>query len=130
MTLTTPALLFPALSLLLLGYTNRFLTLAQLVRGLHDHPESCVNRIIVKQIENLRIRIRLIRDMQFLGVLSLFFCVLSMTFLFISQEFLGDVIFGISLLLMLGSLALSVKEIGISVDALTLEMSDCEIGNR
>jgi Protein of unknown function (DUF2721). len=33
--LTTPALLFPAISLLLLAYTSRFLALAALMRELH-----------------------------------------------------------------------------------------------
>lgn len=40
LTLTTPALLFPALSLLLLAYTSRFLTLANLIRELHRRYQT------------------------------------------------------------------------------------------
>ncbi len=75
MELTTPALLFPAISLLLLAYTNRFLVLAQLIRQLHsserDYFQSMVFQSMVqRQIANLRQRIALIRLMQALGVSS------------------------------------------------------------
>src|ERR1043166_2492874 len=79
LTLTTPALLFPAISLLLLAYTNRFLALANLVRKLHEeYKRGEQNKILIQQIHSLRRRIRLVRYMQGLGVFSFVFCVITM----------------------------------------------------
>lgn len=125
-TLTTPALLFPAISLLLLAYTNRFLTLASLIRSLHEKYKNHPNNIVMGQIQNLRMRVILIRNMQALGVASLFLCVLCMFVLFAGKVFIGEIIFGISLILLMASLALSIREIQISVNALNLHLSDLE----
>ena len=81
-TLTTPALLFPTVSLLLLAYTNRFLTLATIIRSLYDRYHNDGDESLVPQIQNLRYRVYLIRNMQIAGVLSLLLCVLSMFALF------------------------------------------------
>lgn len=126
LTLTTPALLFPAISLLLLAYTNRFLVLAQLVRELHARYKNAPDQLLLGQIDNLRRRIHLIRDMQFLGVLSFFFCVLCMMLIFVHQHLLAEVIFALSLILLMASLGLSIREIQISVDALKIHLSDLE----
>lgn len=125
-TLTTPALLFPAISLLLLAYTNRFLALATLVRNLKKQYVSTHNRVLMGQISNLRHRLFLIRDMQTLGITSMFLCVLCMFVLFAGEILVGKYLFGLSLLLLLGSLALSIREIQISVNALEIELSDME----
>jgi hypothetical protein len=124
--LTTPALLFPAISLLLLAYTNRFLTLASLIRELHARYRQDHEPVILPQIANLRYRVVLIRDMQAAGVISLFLCVLCMFVLFAGLVDLGKIIFGVSLLLMLVSLGLSIREIQVSVDALNLRLRDLE----
>lgn len=124
-TLTTPALLFPAISLLLLAYTNRFLAIATLIRSLHkkfrDNPEHA---IIKGQIENLKTRLNLIRNMQIFGISSFFLCVLSMFMLFNNNEQWGNYSFGASMLFLLVSLALSLREIQISTKALNLELGD------
>ena len=129
--LTTPALLFPAISLLLLAYTNRFLSIATLIRQLHgkylENPEKAV---VYGQIANLRKRLHLIRLMQVTGVLSFFFCVLSMIFIFQKMEDLGSYIFGFSLFLLLASLGILLKELFISTRALELELSDMEFRKR
>ncbi len=124
--LTTPALLFPAISLLLLAYTNRFLALASLIRGLHRQYKEQPNSIIIGQIRNLRRRVVLIRNMQAFGITSLLFCVVCMFLLFAGEVTLGKYIFGASLILLIVSLALSVVEIQISVRALNLQLSDFE----
>src|SRR4051812_44221967 len=77
-TLATPALLFPAITLLMLAYTNRFLGLASLIRNLHQRWTESHDVVLVAQIENLRRRLGLIRRMQALGVLSLLVCVACM----------------------------------------------------
>lgn len=130
LTLTTPALLFPAISLLLLAYTNRFLVLAQLVRELHSKYITNPDQLLLGQIDNLRRRISIIKDMQFLGVFSFFLCVLCMLLIFFDKAFMAEIIFGLSLLFLMASLALSIREIQISVDAINLHLSDLENEKR
>lgn len=120
----TPALLFSATSLILLAYTNRFLTIAQIVRGLKKNYEEQNNKTILLQIKNLNLRIILIRYMQLFGVLSLFLSVFAMLLLFIEQQIAGIYLFGLSLLSLLISLGISFWEISISVKALQLHLSD------
>ena len=126
LSLTTPALLFPAVSLLLLAYTNRFLALAALIRELHSRYKNNRDELLIAQIRNLRQRVILIRNMQALGVSSLLLCVVCMFVLFAGWVSAGKAIFGISLLLLIMSLALSIWEIQISVNALNLHLSDLE----
>jgi hypothetical protein len=128
--LTTPALLFPALSLLLLAYTNRFLALAALIRDLHAQYKTEHDELIIMQLGNLRYRVVLIRNMQAFGVGSILLCTLCMLFLFAGWTRLGEIVFGLSLILMAVSLALSLREIQISIDALHLRLSDLEDRNR
>jgi hypothetical protein len=123
---TTPGLLFPAVSLLLLAYTTRFVTLANLIRDLHGHYKKEPTEIILGQITNLRKRLHLIRDMQALGVLSIFLCVACMFLLFAGQIEWGKILFGVSLLLLMVSLFLSILEIRMSVQALDLHLSDIQ----
>lgn len=130
LTLTTPALLFPAISLLLLAYTNRFLTLASLIRSLHDRYAASHEAHVARQIANLRYRVRLIRNMQVLGVSSFLLCVLCMFLLYLQWPEAGALTFGAALLLLLGSLGLSLREVQVSVDALTLELQDLEERSR
>ena len=126
LSLTTPALLFSAISLLLLAYTNRFLTIAQLVRNLHAKYKENKDVILFGQIKNLRKRINLIRNMQIYGIISLLLCVACMFLLYIDYQSIAEIIFGIALVLLILSLGLSAWEIQISVKALNLHLSDIE----
>lgn len=126
LTLTTPALLFPAISLLLLAYTNRFLTLATIIRNLYDRYHTVPNENLLAQISNLRYRIYLIRNMQIYGVLSLLFCVVSMFALFAGWIAGGQWTFGLALILMIVSMGISLRELQISVGALDLLLADME----
>lgn len=130
MTLTTPALLFPAISLLLLAYTNRFLVLAQLIRQLHGQDRERLSSQITRQIENLQKRIGLIRAMQAFGVLSFIVCTIAMYALFLEQVKVGEWMFGGSLLLLTVSLLLSFWEIQISCVAINIELEDLRVANR
>lgn len=130
-TLTTPALLFPAVSLLLLAYTNRFLALAAVIRGLHaSYRSQPEHEGYVEQIRQLRTRVRLIRDMQFLGVFSLLLCTLSMVAIFLGWQLVGHWLFGASLLAMALSLLLSLIEISRSVGALDMQLADIKAALR
>ncbi|MES2463507.1 MAG: DUF2721 domain-containing protein [Armatimonadota bacterium] len=125
-TLTTPALLFPALSLLMLAYTNRFLAIATLIRNLSAQHKSAPSPTLPKQIANLRRRIFLIRNMQWLGVFSILLAVLCIFVLYEGWEQAGKIFFGASLVSLMGSLFLSLWEIQISVYALDLALCDLE----
>ncbi|MGF1637213.1 MAG: DUF2721 domain-containing protein [Cyclobacteriaceae bacterium] len=125
--LTTPALLFPAISLLFLAYTNRFLSLANVIRSLHLRYKEAPSENLLDQIKNLRRRVVIIRNMQVLGVLSFFFCVVCMFLIFNEQPVWAQHTFGLSLLLLMLSLAFSAYEIQISVDALKIQLSDMEV---
>ena len=120
----TPALLFSATSLILLAYTNRFLTIATIVRSLKQTYEQKGNSSTLLEIKNLNLRLTLIRYMQLFGVLSLFLSVFAMLLLFINQELAGIYLFGLSLLSLLISLGISFWEISISVTALRLHLSE------
>jgi uncharacterized protein DUF2721 len=130
LTLTTPGLLFPTVSLLLLAYTNRFLALAALSRNMYAQYKAQPDPVLLPQIQNLKLRIRLIRDMQFLGVSSLFLCVVCMLLLFAGMRPAGAYVFVGSLLMMLASLALSIWEIQISIRALQIQLGDLEKQER
>ena len=129
-TLTTPALLFPAISLLLLAYTNRFLAIASIIRHLHRMHIEQPKKVLEGQIANLRQRLFLIRSMQFFGVASLFLCVLAMFFLYLQLGSWGSIFFGISLICLLLSLFISLREIQLSTKALEIELSDMELGSK
>ena len=120
----TPALLFSATSLILLAYTNRFLTIATIVRSLKKNYEEKESSKILLEIKTLSPRITLIRYMQMFGVLSLFLSVFSMLLLFIDQQLFGIYFFGLSLFSLLISLGISFWEISISANALRLHLSD------
>jgi hypothetical protein len=124
--LTTPALLFPAISLLLLAYTSRFLAIAALMRELYSRYKIQPDPRIKGQITSLRYRIGIIRNMQVYGVASFVGCVICMIILFVGMLTLGKWIFAGSLLLLLISLGLSLREVQVSIDALTLQMHDLD----
>jgi hypothetical protein len=126
LTLSTPALLFSAISLILLAYTNRFLSLAQLVRNLHDQFKQNHDCNIYNQITNLRKRLYLIRTMQIAGLVSLLLCVLCMFFIYIGLHLSAEILFGIALISLTISLCVSIWEIQISVHALNLHLSNIE----
>lgn len=127
LTISTPALLFPAITLLLLAYTNRFLALATLIRGLHAKFKSdTTHSVLFGQIKNLRARLTMIRYMQAFGVLSFVFTVICMFLLFQEMTYWANIVFGVSLLSLLVSLIISLIEIQVSTKALSLELSDME----
>jgi hypothetical protein len=126
LTLTTPALIFPAISLLFLAYTSRFLTLANLTRELYARYKAEPDPKLKGQLQNLRYRITLIRHMQIFGVLAFFGCVLCMFLLFAGWELAGKYVFGASLISLLASLGISMRELFVSIDALKLHIQDID----
>lgn len=122
--LTTPCLLFSAISLILLAYTNRFLSYASVVRALKEKHQQTHDPKDIAQIANLRKRLYLTRSMQILGILSLLLCVIAMFFIYVSWQIFAAWIFGIALLLLAASLCVCIWEINISVKALEIHLED------
>lgn len=122
--LTTPALLFSAISLIMLAYTNRFLSYAGLVRALKEQHQKSHSSVTAAQIANLRQRLYLTRAMQVTGIASLLLCVVGMFFIYIRLHLVSVYIFGLALVLLIISLAISVYEIYISVKALEIHLND------
>lgn len=126
MTLTTPALLFPAISLLLLAYTNRFLVLAQLIRELNQRDNTGLEMVVKRQITTLRRRLHLIRAMQTAGTLSFLLCTLTMFLIYIELAQVASITFGASLATLVLSLITSLYEIRISTRAIEIELESME----
>ncbi len=126
-TINTPALLFPAISLIMLAYTNRFLAISSVVRTLHDrYIKNEPTPVIHAQIKNLRYRLLLIRRMQLLGVLSFLFAIICMYLIFVNEMMFANIVFVISTLFLVTSLVFSLLEILKSTKSLELELSDIE----
>ena len=122
--ISTPALLFSAISLLILAYTNRFLALANLIRQYgalyKEHPETR----FLKQIQNFDIRLNVIKKTQIFGVVSFLFCVLCMFLIFVNLIIPAEILFAFSLICLFISLLLSLKELFLSIGALNVELED------
>jgi hypothetical protein len=128
LTLSTPAILFSTAALFMLGFTNRFTATAKVIRDLHAmYQEATPNKIVlIEQIRTLQHRVRLIRDMQFLGVMSLFVSILCMIAIYLEWQAVAGWMFGGALVLQAAALAISVYEIALSIEALKIELSDME----
>jgi len=128
--INTPALLFPAVSLIMLAYTNRFLALASVVRNLHDryhNLDDSKKPLIHAQIKNLRMRMRIIRNMQILGVSSFIIAIVCMYAITIGKMETASFLFASSLVLFAVSLVLSLWELFISTRSIEIELSDLEL---
>lgn len=126
LTLTTPALLFSAISLIMLAYTNRFLAYAAVIRSLHDKYKKEKDSVLKAQIKNIRQRLYLTRSMQVFGISSLLLCVLTMFLIYIEYHEFAVWVFGVALVLLICSLGFLIWEIQISVKALEHHINDIE----
>ena len=127
LTLTTPALLFSAISLIMLAYTNRFLAYAAVIRNLSEKYLEKKDDTLMRQINNLKLRLNLTRYMQILGITSLLLCVLTMFLIYIDQHIVAVWVFGFALILLILSLAFLIMEIQISAKALQYHINDMEV---
>ncbi|MEI6555980.1 MAG: DUF2721 domain-containing protein [Paludibacter sp.] len=130
LTLITPTFLFSAISLILLAYTNRFLSYAQLVRTLKDRYMEDHSALTHAQIMNLRKRLYLTKNMQLFGVVSLLLCVATMFLIYIGLQDISAYVFGLAILFLILSLSLSVWEIQISAKSLEIYLSDMQKGKN
>jgi hypothetical protein len=126
LTLTTPALLFPTISLLILAYTNRFIAIGSRIRNLHSLYQKEKSDILLGQMQILKRRVRMIRDLQIVGIVCLFFCVLTMFLIFENQPEFAKHSFELSLILLMVAFGLSAWEIILSTRALNIQLTDLE----
>jgi hypothetical protein len=126
LSITTPAILFPTISLLLLAYTNRYVALSNRIRILHSQYKTDSSKIILEQIKILKSRILLIRNMQLLGIASIFFAAFTMFLIFYNISDFAHAVFRMSLILVLSSLALCGIEVYLSNKALFIQIKDIE----
>lgn len=124
--LSTPAMLFPAISLLMLAYTNRFVVLADLIRNLHDTHSNNPSDVTLAQITNLKYRMQIIKKMQVFGANAFIFSAISMFLSMLEFHLASKIVFTISLLLLIVSLIFLLKELSISIDALTIQLDDIQ----
>ena len=125
--ITDPAIMFSGISLLFLAYTNRYLALASVIRSLNKELRHQDEKNRFRQIENLHLRINLIKYMQAFAVISFLFCVFAMLTLFWENQFLGEVFFIMSLVTMIISLLISLTEILKSGESLKIEFERTHI---
>lgn len=125
-TLTTPTVLFPAVTVMLLVYTNRFISISNLIRDLKKQYDSEPSESIILQIQSLRRRVLLMRNMQWLAVLTLFLSVISIFCIFESRPELAKKIFVVGMVSLIASLFLSLREIHLSINAIDIEMKSIE----
>ncbi len=124
--LSTPAILFPTISLLLLAYTNRYVALSNRIRALHTLYKTENSSDIIEQIKILKVRILLIRNMQLMGIASVFFAAFTMFLVYYHFSTYAHLMFGVSLVLMLGSLSICGVEVYLSNKALFIQLRDIE----
>jgi len=124
---STPALLFSAISLIMLAFSNRFLALAALVRELHAKEKDKEDSALAAQIRNLRLRIKIIVFMQIMGVTSFLLCVVSLFLIFLGKSLAAEIVFAASLAFLLASLGLSLAELSISARALDILLDEREV---
>ncbi len=125
-TITTPALLFPAISVLFLAYSNRYLAIAKRIRELHDLFLRTKNNYAMKQVDSLRKRVRLIIIMQLFAVTGIICSILTMGLIFFGHNLLAKYAFLVSMILIVFSLLISMWELLISTQALNIELQNME----
>jgi F0F1-type ATP synthase assembly protein I len=125
-TITTPALLFPAISVLFLTYSNRFLAIATRIREQHNLFNKTQSPVAKKQIDSLRLRIQFIVAMQLFAVIGIICCTVAMGLIFYGLQYFGNITFGLSMIFIVLSLLASISELLISTKALNIELEDIE----
>lgn len=129
LTLATPSILFSAISLIMLAYTNRFLSYAQVIRSISAIYNDSPSPQMLEQIKNLRKRLYLTRSMQILGILSLLLCVVCTFFIYVGWHLMAVYIFAAALMSLIVSLGISIQEIIISARALEIHLDSVKKKN-
>ncbi|MEM8999110.1 MAG: DUF2721 domain-containing protein [Bacteroidota bacterium] len=124
--LSIPALLFPAISLTMLAYNARYLAIAALIRQLHGEFQKTQATPLKRQIESLRKRLNIIKNMQASAIISFLLAAVSMFLIYVEFTVWANVIFGISLIALMLSLLLSLIEVQLSTKALGIQLNNMD----
>lgn len=124
--LTIPALLFPAISLTMLAYNARYLAIAALIRQLHKEFEETAAAPLELQIQQLRKRLNIIKNMQATAIVSFLMAAVTMFLIYVELKVWANVVFGISLVFLVISLVLSLIEVQLSTKALGIQLKNME----
>ena len=126
LSLSIPALLFPAISLTMLAYNARYLAIAALIRQLHQKYQETESEDLAVQVKQLRSRLSIIKNMQATAIFSFLLAVITMTLIYLEYRFWANLIFGISLFALMVSLILSLVEVQLSTRSLSIQLKDME----
>lgn len=126
LTLGIPALLFPAISLTMLAYNARYLAIAALIRQLHQKYQETASPSVGLQVQKLRKRLTIIKNMQATAIVSFLLAVITMALIYAGLNFWASLIFSISLFALMISLVLSLIEVQLSTKALEIQLKDME----
>lgn len=126
LTLSIPALLFPAISLSMLAYNARYLAIAALIRQLHKEFKDTGSRRIGLQVKQLQRRLSIIKNMQAVAIISFLLSAITMFLIYVEFTFWANMIFGGSLLALMISLVLSLIEVQLSTQSLSTQLADLE----
>lgn len=126
LTLSIPALLFPAISLTMLAYNARYLAIAALIRNLHASYQETGSEDVRLQVTKLRKRLSIIKNMQAVAIISFLLAVITMFLIYIGIAFWANLVFAVSLVALMTSLILSLIEVQLSTKALSIQLKDME----
>jgi hypothetical protein len=127
-----PVIVISGVGLLLLSMTNRYNRLIDrardLVKDLDITQDPLRHELLVEQVRIIYRRARILRLAIILGSLSILFVAVTVLSLFAGQilgaglDYLSVPCFGLSLLALLGSIYFFIRDVGISLAALELEI--------
>lgn len=126
LTLSIPALLFPAISLTMLAYNARYLAIAGLIRQLYKQFEETKASPLKKQIDSLRKRLEIIKNMQATAIISFLLAAITMFLVYVELNIWANIVFGVSLICLMLSLVLSLVEVQLSTKALGIQLRNME----
>ncbi len=126
LSLSIPALLFPAISLSMLAYNARYLAIAALIRQLHKEFKQTESKSVGLQVRQLEKRLNIIKNMQAVAIVSFLFSAITMFLIYVEQDFWANTVFGASLVALMISLILSLIEVQLSTRALSIQLTDME----
>ncbi len=126
LSLSIPALLFPAISLTMLAYNARYLAIAALIRQLHQKYQETGSKSIGLQVKQLSTRLSIIKNMQATAIFSFLLAVVTMSLIYVELSFWANLVFSLSLLALMISLVLSFIEVQLSTKALSIQLKDIE----
>lgn len=128
-----PAALFPAIPLMMISFGNRYMSMASLIRKIHDEviakkltrKDKATNRYL-KQIALLRKRLILNRATSTLAAISFIANLVAMYFVYTNDIILFASTFVASLIAFGVSLILYIIELQLSTTALDTHLQDLE----